>query len=159
MEETIITEELIAKELGEGFDFAGVDIMEVIPQRRPFVMVDALEHFDITGVRTSFSVRDDNILLEGNSLDPSGILENIAQSCAVRIGFISKYILHKGVDIGYICAIRDMNILRCPLVGETLTTTVKVKDEIMGMTIIDAEVHSGEGPVAEGTMTIALKKD
>lgn len=158
MEENVITQEMIDAELGTGFGFSLVDVLDIIPQRRPFVMVDSLLHFDVNGVRTSFTVRDDNILLENGRLDPSGILENIAQSCAVRIGFISKYILHRDVDIGYICAIREMSILRQPEVGETLFTSITIKDEIMGMTIAEAEVGSDSGPVARGLMSTALKK-
>ncbi|MBR6415777.1 MAG: pseudouridylate synthase [Bacteroidales bacterium] len=159
MEEELISQEKIDTELGAGFDFAKVEVSEVIPQRPPFVMVDSLVRFDASGVETSFTVREDNILLEDGFLDPSAVLENIAQSCAVRIGFISKYILHKGVDIGYICAIRDMKIGRRPSVGETLRTRISVRDEIMGMTIVEAEVFSAEGTVASGTMSTALKKD
>ena len=159
MEDNAITQELIDSALGKDFDFGAVRISEVIPQRPPFVMVDSLVRFDANGVETSFTVREDNILLENGSLDPAGILENIAQSCAVRIGFISKYILLRGVDIGYICAIRDMDIMRTPSVGETLSTTVSVRDEIMGMTIVEAEVKSGRSLIAKGTMSTALKKE
>ena len=158
MEETVITQQMIDAELGTGFCFSSVDVLDIIPQRRPFVMVDTLLHFDVNGVRTSFTVKEDNILLENGRLDPSGILENIAQSCAVRIGFISKYILHRGLDIGYICSIRDMNIHRQPWVGEVLYTNITIKDEIMGMTIVEAEVESSSGTVAIGLMSTALKK-
>ena len=158
MEETVITQQMIDAELGTGFCFSSVDVLDIIPQRRPFVMVDTLLHFDVNGVRTSFTVKEDNILLENGRLDPSGILENIAQSCAVRIGFISKYILHRGLDIGYICSIRDMNIHRQPWVGEVHYTNITIKDEIMGMTIVEAEVESSSGTVAIGLMSTALKK-
>ena len=144
MEENVISQQMIDAELGTGFCFSSVDVLDIIPQRKPFVMVDSLLHFDVNGVRTSFTVRKDNILLENGRLDPSGILENIAQSCAVRIGFIS--------------AIRDMSIVRQPEVGETLFTSITIKDEIMGMTIAEAEVESASGPVAKGIMSTALKK-
>ena len=62
------------------------------------------------------------------------------------------------MDIGYICAIRDMSILRQPEVEETLFTLITIKDEIMGMTIAEAEVESDSGPVARGLMSTALKK-
>ena len=47
-----------------------VDILELIPQRPPFIMVDRLLHFDRIVTTSEFAVREDNIFLEGDELQP-----------------------------------------------------------------------------------------
>ena len=103
--------------------FDAIDIGGILPQREPFVFVDRLEHFDDRETVTSFTVPAEHLLVEDGHLTASGLLENMAQSSAARIGYQCKYILHVPVRIGYIGAIRKFRIHRLPAVGETLTTT------------------------------------
>lgn len=90
-----------------------IDINTLLPQRPPFIMIGRLEHFDMVCVSTSTMVKADNIFVEDNQLSASGLIENIAQTCAARIGYINKYILKKGIQIGFIGAIRNLTILHC----------------------------------------------
>ena len=133
-----------------------IDILDLLPQRPPFILVDHLVDFTPEGVTTEFEVRSDGIFTENGCLIATGLIENIAQTCATRIGYIN-YISHRPVGIGYIGAIRDLTIFRTPHVGELLTTTIRVKEEIFGMTLVDAEVRSGEELLAQSEMKIALK--
>ena len=133
-----------------------IDILDLLPQRPPFILVDHLVEFTPEGVTTEFEVRSDGIFTENGRLIATGLIENIAQTCATRIGYIN-YISHRPVGIGYIGAIRDLTIFRTPHVGELLTTTIRVKEEIFGMTLVDAEVRSGEELLAQSEMKIALK--
>ena len=133
-----------------------IDILDLLPQRPPFVLVDCLVDFTPEVVTTEFRVPADGIFTEDGSLTATGLIENIAQTCATRIGYIN-YISHRPVGIGYIGAIRDFAVLRTPLVGELLTTTIRVKEEIFGMTMVDAEVHSGSELLVRAEMKIALK--
>ena len=133
-----------------------IDILDLLPQRPPFILVDHLVDFTPEGVTTEFEVRSDGIFTENGCLIATGLIENIAQTCATRIGYIN-YISHCPVGIGYIGAIRDLTIFRTPHVGELLTTTIRVKEEIFGMTLVDAEVRSGEELLAQSEMKIALK--
>ena len=133
-----------------------IDILDLLPQRPPFILVDHLVEFTPEGVTTEFEVRSDGIFTENGRLIATGLIENIAQTCATRIGYIN-YISHRPVGIGYIGAIRDLTIFRTPHVGELLMTTIRVKEEIFGMTLVDAEVRSGEELLAQSEMKIALK--
>ena len=133
-----------------------IDILDLLPQRPPFILVDHLVDFTPEGVTTEFEVRSDGIFTENGCLIATGLIENIAQTCATRIGYIN-YISHRPVGIGYIGAIRDLTIFRTPHVGELLMTTIRVKEEIFGMTLVDAEVRSGEELLAQSEMKIALK--
>ena len=100
-------------------DVNKINILELIPQRPPFVMVDRLSHFDRIVTTSEFTVREDIIFLEGDELLPEGLVENIAQTCAARIGYVN--LLNKeSVRLGFIGAVRNLSIHKTPKIGETI---------------------------------------
>ncbi len=131
------------------------DILTLLPQRPPMVMVDRLLHCDPVVTETEFTVREDNILAEDGRLSACGLIENIAQTCAARMGYIN---LSKGeaVRVGVIGALRDMEIHALPKVGSTITTRIEVSDEVFGMTLAQASSRCGDTLLASGTIKIAL---
>ena len=132
-----------------------VDILELIPQRPPFIMVDRLLHFDRIVTTAEFAVREDNIFLEGDELQPEGLVENIAQTCAARIGYVN--LMNKeSVRLGFIGAVRNLSILGTPKIGETIETTITVKEEIFLMTLVDAEIRLNGSVIVNAEMKIAL---
>ena len=92
--------------------FHDISIGGILPQREPFVFVDRLEHYDDVETVTSFTVREGHLMVQDGVLSAPGILENMAQSSAARIGYLCKYILHVPVRIGYIGAIRKLQVHR-----------------------------------------------
>jgi len=124
-----------------------ITIQELIPQRPPFLMVDSLLHFDMEKTVTGFTVQPDNVLVRDGHLSEAGLMENIAQSCAVRIGYINIVILKLPVRIGMIGSVKDMEISFLPPVGSRLETSVTLVSEIFNMTLVEAEVKC-EGRVA-----------
>lgn len=143
---------------GEPIKLTDIPVTELLPQRPPFVMIDCLTDFSETTTETRLTVRDDNVLVQDGRLSVYGLVENIAQTCAARLGYAS-YILHKPVRIGFIGAVRGCKIKRLPLVGETLETRIEVKEEIFGLTLVDAEVRLDGEVIAETQMKIALEKE
>lgn len=120
------------------------------------VMVDMLLDCDPVVTVTQLTVRPDNILVDDGCLSACGLIENIAQTCAVRIGFLNR---HSGQPprLGVIGALRDMTFSALPPVGETVTTTIRVQEEIFGMTLAEARTVDSTGTtLAEGTIKIAL---
>ena len=85
-----------------------IDIHELLPQQEPFVMVDTLTFFDEKETSTTFTIREDNIFVEDGFLNECAIAENIAQTCAARLGYINKYILKRGIQIGFIGGIKNI---------------------------------------------------
>ncbi len=135
-----------------------IDIQDIIPQRPPFLMVDRLLSYDVTVSRTSFLVRPDNVFVDG-TLSSAGIVEHIAQTCAARIGYYNKYILHRDVVIGYIAAIRHLDVHRHPEVGDELLTSIEELGSAFGMTLVHADVRTSCGElIADGELKIALSE-
>jgi predicted hotdog family 3-hydroxylacyl-ACP dehydratase len=131
------------------------DILTLLPQRPPMVMVDRLLHCDTVVTVTELTVRKDNIMVDDGRMSACGLLENIAQTCAARMGYIN---LSKGeeVRVGVIGALRDMEIHSLPPVGSRIETRIEVSDEVFGMTLAHAESRSGDTLLCSGTIKIAL---
>ena len=136
---------------------ADVDVRTLLPQQPPFVMVDTLVHFGERTTTCALTVKPDNLFCDEGCFSPAGITESIAQTCAVRLGFYNKYVLHQAVQIGYIGAIRDLTFHRLPRVGERLDTTVTICEEVMGMTLAEAIVEVDGERIAEAWFKIALQ--
>jgi len=138
--------------------FRTIDIHELLPQQEPFVMIGSLVHFDKMLTITETEVRQDNIFVDEGNFSASGLMENIAQTCAARIGFVNKYILKKGIQLGFIGAVRNFEVLELPKVGDVITTRVEVKEEVFGMTLADAIITCGEKVLVTSEMKIAVKE-
>lgn len=143
------------KDVTEAF-LRSIDIHTVLPQQEPFVMVGTLTHFEPLTSTTETVVKEDNLFVEDGCFTPFGMMENIAQTCASRIGFYNKYILHKEVQIGYIGAIRDYVITGKAPVGSLITTTVDVQEEVFGMTLALAKVECNNKVIATAQIKLAV---
>lgn len=140
-------------------EFLQIPVGGILPQREPFVMVSQLLHYDEVVTATRLHVTEDNIFCQNGVLVASGLIENIAQTCAARIGYINKYILHKDVNIGFIGAVRNLVIHQLPKVGTTIETRIEVLSSQFGLTLAHGEVRSQDGALlAEGEMKIALSE-
>jgi predicted hotdog family 3-hydroxylacyl-ACP dehydratase len=136
--------------------FDKIAVLELLPQRPPFVMIDRLLYCDTAVTRTSLRVEEGNIFCDDGRLSEAGLIENIAQTCAARLGYINAYLLHDTVKVGFIGAIRDLEIRRLPRAGEVVTTRVEVVEEIFRMTLARATVTAGEEIVASCEMKISI---
>lgn len=135
-----------------------IEIHELLPQQEPFVMIGTLVHFDQTLTVTEYLVKADNIFIENHRLSASGLMENIAQTCAARIGYVNKYILRKGIQLGFIGAVRNFEVFDLPKVGDTIITRVDVKEEIFGMTLATASIECQGKTLVTTEMKIAVKE-
>lgn len=137
-------------------EFEKVDVHTLLPQQEPFVMIDRLVHYDPVRTVTSLEVRADNIFVDNGHLSVAGINENIAQTCAARMGYISRSSGER-VRIGVIGAITNFSVSRTPLTGEVLTTTIDVVQEVFQVTLVHATVRVGDEVIAETDLKIALQ--
>ena len=129
-----------------------IDVHELLPQQEPFVMIDTLEHFDMQRTVTSLRVGEDNIFVDKVCMLASGLVENMAQTCAARIGYINRYINKCGVDIGVIGLIDKLEVVATPDVGDTIKTHVTVLQDIFGITLVRAVVTCREQIIASAEL-------
>ncbi len=134
-----------------------IDIHGLLPQQEPFVMIGTLVHFDRTVTVTETTVAADNLFVDGGRLSAPGLMENIAQTCAARIGYANKYIRGKGIQLGFIGAVRNFAVAALPRVGDTLVTRVEVKEDVFGMTLAEATVTCGAQTLVTTEIKIAVR--
>ena len=118
-------------------------------------MIGRLTQFDMTRTVTETEVKADNLFVEDGAWSASGLIENIAQTCAARMGYINLC-SHKPVKLGVIGAIRNFELMSLPPVGATLTTTIEVQEEVFQMLLVNAIVACNGEPQATAQMKIAL---
>lgn len=130
--------------------------LDILPQRPPFVLIDRLTHYDETSAKTCLTVREDNLFVENGRMLATGLVENMAQTCAARLGY---YNLVSGlpVRVGVIGAVSKLHVRREPLTGERLDTTMTVREEMFGVTLADVEIRVGEEVIATAGMKIAIQ--
>lgn len=124
-----------------------------IPQREPFVLIDKILTCDEECIETDFLIPTDHVLVENGRLSAAGLLENIAQTCAARIGWLNR---DKPVCIGVVGGISHLEILECPAVGARLLTSVKVLALFDNAMMVKASVTHNGKCLAEGEMKVFL---
>ena len=111
---------------------AADEIVEYIPQRPPIVMADAFYGIGEDGcARSGLTVCEDNIFVEEGALSECGLIEHIAQSAALRAGYMD---------------------------GSRLVTTIVVEQAVMNVTLLSARTECGGKPVAECRMKIYMEE-
>ena len=131
-----------------------LEMTALIPQRPPFMMVDKILSCDDTDAVTEFFVRQDNILLDDNKLSSAGIVENMAQSCAARMGCVN--LLHnRPIKLGFIGEIKNLKINRQPMLNDHLITEVHILMDVFDMTLASVCTKVNGEVIAEARMKLA----
>lgn len=123
------------------------EILNLIPQKDPFVFVDTLfEYTALTGT-TGFRVPEDSVLLDGNKLSESGLIEHMAQSMSLHRGYQGALSGQSKPKTGFIGVIKTVEIFSLPKTGEKLKTYVEILHEIMNVTSVSARTENESGLV------------
>ncbi len=130
-------------------------IKELIPQREPIIMVDAILEYEESKVVDGLMVYEDCIFVENNTLKEPGVLEHMAQTVALYTGY-EYYLKNMQAPVGYIGSMKNVEILRLPKIGEKLVTTATILHEIMGVTLVNIETKVDEKIIAFGEMKTVI---
>lgn len=120
-------------------------ILKLIPQRPPFVMVDTLlEYTALTGIM-SFIIPEDNLLVKDGSFSEPGLIEHMAQSMSLHRGYRGFLTGLQKPQTGFIGAIKSVEINSLPKAGSKLTTYVEILQEVMKVTLVTAKTYNEAG--------------
>ncbi len=136
-----------------------VDVHELLPQQEPFVMIGRLVSLDATTTVSELTIAPDNLFVDDGYFSASGMIENVAQTCAARLGYVNKYILKKDVQLGFIGSVKNLIIHELPQTGKTITTTIVVNSVIYGMTLASARVECEGKELLSTDIKIAVKDE
>jgi len=134
------------------------DILSYIPQRPPMVMISEIEKVDDSGIVSTFTIEEDNIFCQDGLFREPGLIENIAQTAAARVGYVCK-IEKRNVPLGFIGAIKNLIIHRIPEAGDKLKTIVSIEHEVMNATVISGKIFTKGEVIVECEMNIFLQEE
>ncbi|MDT0690209.1 hypothetical protein RM549_10460 [Salegentibacter sp. F188] len=122
-----------------------VRIIQLIPQKPPFVMVDSLyEYSHLTG-KMGFVIPDNNILVKNGFFSEPGIIEHMAQSMSLHRGYRGFLAGLKKPETGFIGSIKSVEVHFLPKAGSKLTTYVNIQHEIKNVTMVTARTEDENG--------------
>lgn len=133
------------------------NILPLIPQKPPFVMVDKLLYTDEITTRSSFRINGDNVMVQDGLFQEAGLLENIAQTAALRAGYQAEA-ENKPVAVGYIGAVKDLEVFGLPKAGDELITEIRIENQVFDVTVISGKVWHNEELLARCEMKLFISK-
>lgn len=138
--------------------FQDEEVLRLIPQRAPIVLVDKFYGIEDNRSYAGFTIPENHLFCESGQLQEAGIIEHIAQSAAARIGYL-YYQKGEKTPLGFIGSIDKLTIHQLPEAGKELLTEISIIQEVFDITLIAAQVKVEEQPVAECRMKIFIKKE
>jgi predicted hotdog family 3-hydroxylacyl-ACP dehydratase len=131
------------------------NILDYIPQRPPFVMIDNITEIDDQTTVSSLVISDDNLFTEEGEFYEGGIIENIAQTIAAGAG----YRLKKNGDepkMGVIASIRKLKINKRPRTGQTILTSVELLTDFGSALVVKGSVVCNKKEIATCQMNVFI---
>lgn len=135
--------------------FSKVSVEDLIPQKKPFVMVDQLLHYSDKKVIAGLTVKTENIFTKNNIFTEPGLIEHMAQTVALHTG-CQYYLKNEPAPTGYIGSIKKVEIKKLPELGQNIITTVSILHEIMGVTLVNITVSLNNCEIANGEMKTVI---
>ena len=132
-------------------------VENLLPQKFPFVMVDKMYSYTETSLVSGLKIQSDNIFVENNSFLEAGIIEHMAQSVALHTGY-EFFLKNETAPTGYIGSIKDIEIKKCPKVGDAIQSAVTILQEFAGITLVDIVTTLNNEEIARGQMKTVLAK-
>lgn len=128
------------------------------------LMVTELLSIDENSAVTQFRITSDCIFLNNEILLETGLIENAAQTASAVVGqsyFEKDDLEGKGNKlVGYISAIKKIEILHLPSVSDTITTKAKLISRFdtgaVTMCSLDAETFLGQKLIVSSTLNFLI---
>ena len=133
----------------------GSALAALLPQKSPFVLLSALIDVTETEATSSFTIDTSHVLCDNGMLNPSGLMENIAQTSAAKLGYECSRD-NKKVPLGFIADVKDFIHTRLPEVGDEIITKVKIENKVFDITIVSGTVTLNGEKIASCKMKIFI---
>ncbi|UTW63657.1 hypothetical protein KFE98_05790 [bacterium SCSIO 12741] len=130
-------------------------LLKFIPQRPPIVMMDRLLHWEENKTSSGLTIADQNLFCSNGKFLEPGIIENFAQTMALRVGY-QYFLMNEPAPTGYIGSFKKLNIHRLPSSGEEIRTDIEVIQEMFGVTLATGKMYSGDELLAEIEMKTVI---
>lgn len=129
------------------FPISGSNLWELIPQKSPFVLISTIEKIEGNKCTSTFLVEENHVMVNNNKLTESGLIENIAQTCAAKAGYESA-LNGKPIPLGFIGDVRNFFCKRLPKIGSVISTIIEVEHKVFNTFIISGVVYENGSEIA-----------
>ena len=106
---------------------------------------------------TSLFIKEDNLFCSEGIFREPGLIENMAQTAAAGVGYISKN-AGKEPPVGFIGGLRNLQIYELPLAGKEIRTEVIVEHEVFDATMVSGKIYLEERCITECELKIFMVK-
>ncbi len=129
------------------------NILDYIPQRPPFVMIDQIKEVDDTITVSTFIIRNDNYFVDNGEFYEGGLIENMAQTIAAGAGYRLK---QNGGEpkMGVIASVRKLQINKRPKENDELTTKVELISDFGTALVVKGIIECNQEEIASGQMNV-----
>lgn len=110
-------------------------------------MVDSLYEVSENTAVSGLTILKENLLCDGNSLSEAGLVENMAQTIALYGGYLGFLEGKTSPEIGFLGAVKSLEIHVLPKVGTKIKTHVAIVHDIMGIRLSEAQVKNDKGEI------------
>jgi predicted hotdog family 3-hydroxylacyl-ACP dehydratase len=131
------------------------EILDLIPQRPPMVMIDQLTHSGKKSARGRLFIKESNVFCHEGHLQETGMIEFITQTAAAYEGYLEMS-AQKEVKPGYISVIKNLVIHSLPVINTEIMSEIIVENELLGYTIITGRILQNNSVIAEGEMRFLI---
>ncbi|MFM2306813.1 MAG: hypothetical protein RLZZ367_1482 [Bacteroidota bacterium] len=137
---------------------AGEKLIDLIPQKPPFVLISTLQTVTESNSVTTFSIDATHVLCNEGCLTVGGLMENIAQTAAAKMGYECD-LLGKKIPVGFIGDVRDFTYTRLPKAGEQIETEIVINHQVFDVSIITGSVKLNGETIATCKMKIFVEPE
>lgn len=99
------------------------EIINALPHKTPFVMVDELLYMDTDKVKGKLTIKENNIFVKDGYFQEPGIIEHVAQVVGLKPTLEA---LQQGLSapLGYFATINNFKLYKLPKVNSDIETTI-----------------------------------
>ncbi|MCR4032684.1 MULTISPECIES: hypothetical protein [Flavobacterium] len=132
-------------------------VENLLPQKFPFVMVDAMHSYTETSLVSGLKIQSENIFTVENTFLEAGLIEHMAQSVALHTGY-QFFLKNEIAPTGYIGSIKEIEIKKLPQLNDKIQSEVTILQEFAGITLVDIVTFLNNEEIARGQMKTVLAK-
>ncbi|MHC0444344.1 hypothetical protein ACWA1F_02990 [Flavobacterium sp. 3-218] len=132
-------------------------VENLLPQKFPFVMVDAMHSYTETSLVSGLEIQNDNIFVSDGIFLEAGLIEHMAQSVALHTGY-QFFLKNEIAPTGYIGSIKEIEIKKLPNVNDIIQSEITILQEFAGITLVDIVTTLNNKEIARGQMKTVLAK-
>ncbi len=136
---------------------SGEELVALIPQKPPFVLISSLLKVTEDNCTTTFQIPENHVLCSNHKLQASGLIENMAQTCAAKLGY-EYNLLGKPMPIGFIGDVRDFHCSELPGAGTRISTEIKIDNRVFDVTVISGKVFLDGREIASCKMKVFVEE-